>query len=260
MGTSSATDPVEEHRMPLMEHLRELRSRLIVCLWALLITVVGSFFFANDIFVILAAPMNDALVVTGRGTMAITQAMEGFMVQMKVAGLSGFFLASPVLFWQAWRFVGPGLYDQEKKMVLPLVGASTFLFISGAVFCYFALFQYGFPMFLEMNIEGVQAVLSIDAYLSMVTNLLLAFGISFQLPIVVYFLARLGLVDHIDMIKGFRYSVVGIFVVAGILTPTPDVMSQTIMAAPLLLLYGVGIVVARVFSTKKREVVAAPAA
>ncbi len=244
-------DPVDEYRMPLMEHLRELRKRLIVCLWTLLLTVVGSFFFANEIFTVLAAPMNAALVETGRGTMAVTQAMEGFMVQMKVAGLTSLFLSSPILFWQGWKFVGPGLYDQEKRLVFPLVASSTFLFLSGAVFCYFAVFTYGFPMFLDMNIEGVQAVLSIESYLGMVTTLLVAFGVSFQLPVVVYFLARLGLIDHIDMIKGFRYSVVAIFVVAAILTP-PDVVSQMLMAAPLIGLYGVGIGVARLTSTKVR--------
>ncbi len=252
MSRSPAPDPVDEYRMPLLEHLRELRARLIVCLWTVLVTVVGSFFFANDIFAVLAAPMNEALHATGRGTMAVTQAMEGFMVQMKVAGLAGLFLSSPVLFWQTWKFVGPGLYDQEKRMVLPLVAASTFLFVSGAVFCYLAVFRFGFPMFLEMNGEDVQAVLSIDSYLGMVTTLLVAFGVSFQLPIVVYFLARVGLIDHIDMIKGFRYSVVGIFVVAAVLTP-PDVVSQVLMAAPLLILYVLGIGVARFASTKKRE-------
>lgn len=258
MGQSKppAITEVDEYRMPLMEHLRELRTRLIVCLWALGITVIGSFFFANEIFSFLAAPMNAALQETGRGTMAVTQAMEGFMVQMKVAGLSGLFLSSPILFWQGWKFVGPGLYDQEKRLVLPLVLASTFLFVSGAAFCYVAVFRYGFPMFLEMNIEGVQAVLSIESYLGMVTTLLVAFGASFQLPIVVYFLARLGIIDHIDMIKGFRYSVVGIFVLAAVLTP-PDVVSQVLMAAPLLFLYGVGIGVARLTSTKKREIVPA---
>jgi sec-independent protein translocase protein TatC len=248
---SGTPDPVDEYRMPLMDHLRELRARLIVCLWTVLITVVGSFFFANDIFAVLAAPMNDALAATGRGTMAVTQAMEGFMVQMKVAGLAGLFLSSPILFWQTWKFIAPGLYDQEKRLVLPLVASSTLLFVGGAVFCYLAVFRYGFPMFLDMNAEGVQAVLSIDSYLGMVTTLLVAFGVAFQLPIVVYFLARIGLIDHIDMIKGFRYSVVGIFVVAALLTP-PDVVSQLLMAAPLLVLYGIGIGVARLFSTKNR--------
>jgi sec-independent protein translocase protein TatC len=237
--------------MPLLEHLRELRSRLIVCLWTGLITCSVSFFFANDIFTWLSEPMNTALHDTGRGTMAVTQAMEGVMVQVKVAGLAGFFFASPIFFWQIWKFVGPGLYDQEKRMVLPLVGTSTALFTAGAAFCYFVVFRFGFPMFLQMNGPNVTAVLSIESYLSFVTTLLLAFGASFQLPIVIYFLSRLGLIDHVDLIKGFRYSVVVIFVVAAVLTP-PDVISQLLMAGPLLVLYAIGIGVARVFSTKKR--------
>lgn len=248
--TRPAIDP-DEYRMPLLEHLRELRARLIVCMWTVLVTVVGSFFFANEIFAFLAAPMNAALHETGLGTMAVTQAMEGFMVQLKVAGLAGLFLSSPVLFWQTWKFVGPGLYDTEKRVVLPLVASSTALFLAGAAFCYATVFRYGFPVFLEMNGEGVQAVLSIESYLGMVTTLLVAFGASFQLPIIVYFLARLGFIDHIDMIQGFRYGVVGIFVLAALLTP-PDVISQSLMAAPLVVLYVLGIGVARLSTTKKR--------
>jgi sec-independent protein translocase protein TatC len=249
-------DPVDTYRMPLLEHLRELRGRLITCLYTLFFTVTVSFFFANDIFAWLAAPMNDALHTTGHGTMAVTQAMEGFMVQMKVAGLTGVFVASPVLFWQVWKFVGPGLYEQEKRAVLPLVIASTGLFTAGAAFAYYGVFRFGFPIFLQMNGENVTAVLSIESYLGFVTTLLVSFGASFQLPIVIYFLARMGLVDHIDLIKGFRYSVVLIFVIAAVLTP-PDVMSQMLMAGPLLVLYGIGIVVARLVSTKKRAIPAA---
>ena len=249
-------DPVDDYRMPLLEHLRELRQRLVVSLYTTVISVVVMFVFSNDIFAWLCAPMNAALQSTGKGSMAITEAMEGFMVQMKVAGLGGLFVAAPILFWQAWKFIAPGLYDTEKRVVMPLVIASTTLFLAGAAFCYKVVFVLGFPMFLQMNPDGVTAVLSIDSYLGMVTKLLIGFGAAFQLPIVIFFLARLGLVDHKDLIKGFRYAVVGIFVVAAVLTPGPDVMSQALMAIPLLLLYGIGILVARIFSTKRR----APAA
>lgn len=247
--SSPATDPVDSYRMPILEHLRELRQRVLVSLRTLLVTVIGSFFFANDLFQWLARPMNEALKATGAGTLAVTQTTEAFMVQMKVAGLAGVFLASPVLFWQVWRFVAPGLYDTEKKYVLPLVVASTFLFVTGAAFAYFGVFTYGFPLFLEMNGENVTAVLSIDSYLSFAITLLVAFGASFQLPVVVFFLARVGVLNHVDMIRGFRYGVVLIAVVAAILTP-PDIVSMSMMGVPLLALYGLGIVVARLFSTK----------
>lgn len=246
------TSAVDENRMPLLEHLRELRTRVITSMWTLVLSMSVCYIFANDIFAWLVKPMNDALHETGRGTLATTQALEGFMVQMKVAGLAGLFLASPVIFLQIWKFVAPGLYEHERRWVLPLVTASTTLFLSGAGFAYAVVFQYGFPVFLEMTPEDVQAVLSIDSYLNMATMLLVAFGASFQLPVVIYFLARLGIIDHLDLIRGFRYGMVIIFVVAAVLTP-PDVVSQLLMAGPLILLYGVGIVVARFSSTKKRE-------
>ena len=243
----------DELRMPLMDHLRELRSRIIVCMWTLGITITACFFFANDLFGILAAPMNEALKTTGRGTLAMTVATEAVVVQMKVSGLAGLFLSSPILFWQAWKFVGPGLYPNERKRVLPLVASSTFLFLSGAAFAYFGVFRYGFPFFLEMSGPDVTAVLSIDSYLGLATTLLVAFGASFQLPVVAYFLARVGLIHHIDMLKGFRYAIVGIFIAAAVLTP-PDVISQMIMAVPLLFLYGVSIGVVRLATTKPIEI------
>lgn len=250
-------DPVESYRMPLMEHLVELRTRLIRSLAAALISCILCLVFAEQIWSLLVSPMNDALRATGRGTMAMTTAMEGFITMFKVAGLAGLLLASPVIFWQVWQFVAPGLYPHEKKPILPLVLSSTFLFALGVAFGYFGVFKFAFPYFLEITSEDVQAVLSIDAYLNMATMLLLAFGLSFQLPIVVYFLARIGLIDHKDMIGGFRYSIVAIFVVAAVLTP-PDVISQLLMAVPLIVLYGVGIIIAWSVSTKVREPEEAP--
>ena len=242
----------DELRMPLLDHIRELRKRLLVCVWTMLACFVVSFVFANDAFAFLAAPMNEALKATGAGTLAVTEAMEGFIVQMKVAGLCALFLASPVLSWQTWGFVAPGLYAHERRRVVPLVVSSTLLFVAGAAFAYQVVFRYGFPFLLQANGPEIKAVLSINSYLGMVTTLLLAFGLSFQLPIIIYFLVRIGLVDHVDLIRGFRYSVVAIFVAAAILTPSPDMLSQCLMAGPLLLLYLVGIVIAWVFSTKKR--------
>lgn len=247
------TDPVEQYRMPLLEHLKELRTRVIISLRAVIVAMLVGWYFADDLFNWLAAPMNAALKATNAGTLAVSEATEMFMVQMKVAGLAGTFLASPILFYQAWRFVAPGLYATERKYVLPLVAASTTLFLLGGTFAYEGVFRFGFPLFLSMNGPNVTAVLSIDSYLSFATTVLLAFGLSFQLPIVVFFLARLGIVNHVDMIRGFRYGVVIIAVAAAVLTP-PDVISMAMMGVPLIGLYGVGILVARVFSTKPLQV------
>ena len=201
--------------------------------------------------------MNQALEATGRGTMAITEPLEGFMTLLKVAGVAGVGAASPVISWQFWRFVAPGLYPKEKRLIVPLVISSTFLFFAGATFCYFVIFKFAFPFFIEVNPDGVEAVLSMQAYLSVATRLLLAFGASFQLPVVVFFLSRAGLIDHKDMTRFFKYAVVAMFVVSAMLTP-PDVVSQLLMADPLILLYGVGIVFSRLTSTKERELEPAP--
>ena len=248
-------DPVDAHRMPLVEHLTELRDRLIRIIGFGFLGCAICFAFAQPIWDGLVSPMNEALERTGRGTMAITEPLEGFITYMKVAALAGFGLASPLIFHQIWSFIAPGLYPHEKKAILPLALASSVLFIGGASFGYFVIFDFAFPFFLEVTEsldKDVEAVLSINAYLGLATKLLIAFGASFQLPIVLYFLARAGLVDHIDLFNSFRYAVVGMFVVSAIITP-PDILSQCLMAGPLMLLYGVGIVLAYFFSTKERD-------
>lgn len=244
-------DPVEKFQMPLMEHLLELRRRLMWTLLAVTICVGGALAFVQPIWDFLVSPMNEALKGSS-GTMAITEPLEGFMTYLKVAGVAGLTASTPVIFWQFWRFVAPGLYPNEKKYVIPLVFSSTTLFLMGASFCYFVIFKYAFPFFISVTSGDVQAVLSISAYLSLVTKMLVAFGASFQLPVIVFVLARMGLIDHIDMVKFFRYAIVAIFVVAAILTP-PDVLSQVLMAAPLTVLYIIGIGIAWMFTTKERD-------
>jgi sec-independent protein translocase protein TatC len=196
--------------------------------------------------------MNDALRANDAGTMAILAPLEGVVTYLKVAVASGFFLATPVIAWQVWSFVGPGLYAREKKIILPLAVASTALFAGGAAFGYFVIFEYAFGFFLSVTAGTAEAVMSMEAYLKTATRLLLAFGLSFQLPVVVFFLARIGLIDARDMIKGFKFSIVAIFAVAALITP-PDILTQSLMAAPLVLLYGVGVIIAAIVSTKKRD-------
>ncbi len=251
----SQESDIESHRMPLIDHLLELKDRLIKILVFTVIGCVICFGFAQVIWDALVTPMNTALKSTGRGTMAITEPLEGFMTYIKVAALAGVGLASPLIFHQIWAFVAPGLYPNEKKAIAPLAIASSILFIGGAAFGYFVIFDFAFPFFLEITEsldQDIEAVLSIQAYLGLATKLLIAFGACFQLPIVLYFLARVGLVDHKDLFNGFRYAVVGMFVVSAIITP-PDVLSQCLMVGPLVLLYGVGIILAYFFSTKNRE-------
>jgi sec-independent protein translocase protein TatC len=252
MANEQEQERIAQTAMPLMEHLRELRRRLIIGGVSVAVGIVVCFFFAPDIWDFIVAPMNDALRANDAGTMAILAPLEGVVTYLKVAVASGFFVAAPVIAWQIWSFVGPGLYAKERKVLMPLVLASTLLFIGGAAFGYFVIFKYAFGFFLSVTAGSAEAVMSMEAYLKTATRLLLAFGLSFQLPVVVFFLARIGLIDARDMITGFKYSIVGIFTVAAIITP-PDILTQSLMAAPLVLLYGVGIVIAAIVSTKKRD-------
>lgn len=245
-------DNPKDKDLPLMEHLIELRDRFIRSGIAVLITTSICFYFANDIWDFLVAPLNKALEETGKGTMAIHDVFEGFLTQLKIAVLAGILLASPILSYQIWKFIYPALSDQEVRWVLPLSFFSTLLFLMGVSFGYFVIFQFIFPFFLEITAEDIEAVLSINSYLTTATKLLLSFGVSFQLPIVIFFLARTGLIDHKDLLHFFRYAIVVIFIVAAFLTP-PDPLSQLLMAAPLLVLYVIGIVISYFVSTKVRE-------
>jgi len=244
-------DPVDTYRMPLLDHLRELRTRLITSMVALAVSCTATFAFAQEIWEALVAPMNQALRETGRGTMAMTNPIEGVMTYMRIAVIAGITLASPIIFYQLWRFVAPGLYPKEKGLVLPLVIGSTTMFLSGLAFCYFVVFPFAFPFMLTITPDNVQAVVSMDKYLDVSTLMLLGFGICFQLPVVVYLLSVIGLVNHRDMVRFFRYSMVGIAVVAALITPSTDILNQMLLIVPLTALYVLSIGVSYLFSTKK---------
>lgn len=253
MSAKDATqEQADDFRMSILDHLAELRKRLIIALGVSAVCVVICFGFSQYIFGWLVEPMNQALEAHGEGTMAITDPTEAIVTYIKVAVLAGLVAASPVIFWQIWAFVAPGLYAKEKRVVLPLVVASTVLFLGGAAFGYYVIFQYGFEFFLSLiDPEETAAVLSINSYLVTATKLLGAFGLSFQLPVVVFFLARMGLIDARDMVSSFRYAIVAIFVIAAVITP-PDPLTQTLMAGPLCLLYIFSIGIAWLVTTKER--------
>lgn len=243
--------PPTTGEMPLLEHLRELRRRLVVSLAVVGVSVVAATFYAPSVWQWLVAPMNDALMAQGKGSMAVLTPLEGVVTYLKVAVLTGFIVASPVVFFQAWRFVAPGLYPREKRFVMPLVVASSTLFLGGVAFGYYFIFPYAFVFFMGVTAGAADAMVSMQSYLELVTWMLLAFGACFQVPVVAWFLGRIGLVDARDLLRWYKYAVVVIFVVAAVITP-PDVLSQVLLAIPLLVLYAVSIVVVAFTSTKKR--------
>ena len=231
--------------MPLTAHLDELRTRIIRALVATAAGGAVCWFVIEYLVAFLLAPL--ARLRPEQSLVIGTGLTEAFFTKLKVALIGGVFVASPIIFYQAWRFVAPGLYNREKRVAMPFSIAASFFFVSGAAFCYWLVFPVAFEFFLqEFSSIGVAAQIRISEYLTFVSRMLLAFGVTFELPVVTFFLARVGLVTHRTLLEWWRYAVVVIFVVAAVLTPGPDVASQMLMATPLLVLYALSIGIAYV--------------
>ena len=231
---------------PFVEHLVELRDRLVKALIAVGVAAALLFFFPGPgaLYDLLAAPLVAHL--PKGATLIATSVISPFMVPLQILPVSAFLLALPVVLWQVWAFIAPGLYAHEKRLVLPLVVSSTLLFFVGVGFCYFFVFGQVFSFIQSFAPKSITAAPDIEAYLSFVLTMFIAFGLAFEVPIVVIVLARLGLVS-VEKLKAFRgYFVVLAFIVAAVVTP-PDVVSQLALAVPMCLLYEVGIWAAQIF-------------
>lgn len=246
-------DEVDQYRMPLLDHLRELRTRLMMSVGAILVGFGVSLAFVTDILDFLTAPVEEALAASGidGGLSIVNSPFEGMTVWMHTAFIGALLLASPVIAYQLWAFIAPGLYQTERKLVIPLAFSSTVLFLAGGAFAYYVLFPKAFPLF--FTIVKADVSLSIQGYLSAVLKMLIVFGTCFQLPVATFFLSRMGLIDHRDMLAAFRYSIVGIFIIAAILTPGTDLLSQALLAVPLTMLYVISIGIAWASTTKDRS-------
>lgn len=242
--------PPDDTKMPITAHLEELRGRLITCAIAVGIGFGGSYYFAPKMFEVLMAPLVEAL--PPESTLIFTGVTEAFFTYLKVAVLAGIFISSPLLLYEIWAFVSPGLYTKEKKYVIPFVIFSTLFFMGGALFGYFIVFPYGFKFLLGFATEAIRPYPRIREYFSLASKLLLAFGVVFELPLFVFFLTKMGLVTHRFLIKQFKYAVLLMFSISAILTP-PDVVTQLMMAGPLLCLYGISIIVAKVFGKESKK-------
>lgn len=222
-------------------HLIELRSRLLNVAIAMLLVFVCLFPWASDLYALLAQPMLAKLPQGGQ--MIATDVTTPFFVPLKVTLMTAFLITLPYVLYQGWRFVAPGLYAHEKKLVLPLIIASTLLFFCGMAFAYFVVFPVVFGFIVAAAPQGVAVMTDIDKYLSFVLGMFMAFGITFQVPVAVVVLVRMGVVSVAKLREIRSYVIVGAFVVGAIFTP-PDVVSQFMLAIPLWLLYEAGIVVA----------------
>lgn len=240
----------EEEKIPFTSHLEELRERIIKSFIAIAIGFVICYGFKEKLFEIMTHPLisvmapGDKLIFTGLP--------EAFFTYLKVAFLAGLMLAGPVIIYQFWMFVAPGLYKKERRVMIPIVLLSTVFFIGGALFGYFIVFPFGFKFFLSFASDTIKALPSMKEYLSFASKLLLAFGLVFELPIVITFMARLGLVTVPFLRKNRKYAVLLFFVGSAMITP-PDVVTQIMMAFPLMLLYEISIVGAILFGQKDTE-------
>jgi sec-independent protein translocase protein TatC len=239
-------EPVEE---TFISHLVELRDRIIRAGAAVIVVFVGLVYWAPDIFRLLARPLMQNLPKDGK--MIVTDVTGSFFVPMKVTMLVAFVIALPIVLYQIWAFVAPGLYQHEKKLVAPLVFSSYALFLCGMAFAYFVVFPTIFRVMAHYNAPlGAEMTTDIDNYLSFVLTMFLCFGVTFEVPIVVVLLARMGLVT-IPKLKQIRpYVIVGAFIISAVVTP-PDVFSQLILAIPLIVLYEVGLIAARMVVPKE---------
>lgn len=236
---------IDETKAPLMEHLIELRRRLLYSIVALAAAFGVAFYFASDIFAFLVQPLVAAFGEGAEGKLVYTKLYEAFFVEIKVALFAAFLAAFPIIANQIWLFVAPGLYKHEKRALLPFMLATPVLFLMGAALAYYVVMPTAFRFFL--GFQSDDAGISLDAlptmgdYLSLVMHFIFAFGIAFLLPVLLMLLERAGIVTRDQLVRGRRYAIVAAFVIAAVLTP-PDVLSQLMLAIPLIILYEIALI------------------
>jgi sec-independent protein translocase protein TatC len=244
-----------DDRMPFMEHLGELRVRIMRSLVALLIGLCLAFPFSARVVDWLARPIQQS-----GNTLVFLAVTEAFWVQMKVALFLGLFIAAPGILWQVWRFVEPGLHRHEKKYAVPFVTIGSLLFILGGAFSLLIVTPNAVAFLLSYARPGLQPMISIGNYIDFLVKFTLAFGAVFEVPLAMTLVARMGLVTPKAFAKNRKYAILGAFIAAAVLTPTPDMINQSLMAGPIILLYEVGIISARLFGRSRAKPVAEPAA
>jgi sec-independent protein translocase protein TatC len=245
-------EPEEDDRtakMSFLEHLDELRKRLIVSVVALAGGFVICLFFVGIIKAFVMRPL--VRVLPRGGTLIFTEPTEGFMLDMKMAALAGLFLALPVILWQLWRFVAPGLYSHEKKFAIPFVIFATFFFTAGALFAHYIAFPWAWAFFASYTNEYLTFTPKASSVFSLYVKMLLGFGAIFQMPTLVFFLARVGGITARFLIRNFKYAVLIIFIIAAVVSPGTDVVSQALMAGPMLVLYLISILIAWLFGRRR---------
>ncbi|RPJ69966.1 MAG: twin-arginine translocase subunit TatC [Acidobacteria bacterium] len=236
-------------RMTFLEHLDELRKRLVIGVSAIGVGCALAFTFVNTIYAFVMHPLS-ALLPKG-SHFIFTEPMEAFLLKMKMALIVGIMMAMPVTLWQVWLFIAPGLYAREKKLAIPFVVLASFGFVGGAAFSHYVLFPWMWQFFASFADDELTFLPKIAPVFSLYMKMLLGMGLVFQMPALVYPLARMGLVTARFLVRHFKYAVLIIFIAAAVITPSGDPMTQTLMAAPMVALYLISIVIAFIFGKKK---------
>ena len=257
---SAVAEEQEGGKMPLLDHLVELRSRLLKSVVGLVIAFLGCFFFAEQIFEFLQRPLAEALIASGEDgrllRIIFTHPAEVFITYIKMAFFAGAFIACPVFLTQIWMFVAPGLYKTEKSAFLPFLIATPVLFLTGGGLVYYVIYPVALNFFLGFETAGganalpIELETKISEYFSLLMKLIFAFGLCFQLPVIMTLMARVGMATSKGMAAKRKYAIVGVFVVAAIFTP-PDPLSQLLLAIPIVILYEVSIIMARLVEKKR---------
>lgn len=225
--------------MPFLDHLEELRWRLIKSVAAVIVMALGAFYFSEELVTFMIQPLGEDI------KLHVTEVTGAFYAYIKVALIFGIIASLPIVFYQIWGFIAPGLYREEKAMVLPLILMSTLLFAVGAGFCYLLVLPFALKFMIGFSGDLFSPIITVGSYISFSGMLMLAFGFGFEMPVVAYLLGKVGIVSSKFLGKGRRYAIVIILIAAAVLTPTPDVVTQLLLAVPLYLLYELSIVVVR---------------
>jgi sec-independent protein translocase protein TatC len=244
IGSSPASPEDELPRMSFFEHLEELRKRLVVSIITVFVKFLAAWGWAPEIFEFLARPIRR--VLPPGQNLSYTTLTEPFLMYFRVALLAGTLMASPILLWQVWLFISPALYRREKRWVFPFVFFGVVFFLSGCAFAYYEAFPLVVGFLIGVG-KPFQAVITINEYVGMATKLILGLGLCFETPILVFFLARLGIVSERWLLAKFKYAVLIIFIIAAVITPTPDIATQCVFALPMIALYLLGILIAWIF-------------
>jgi sec-independent protein translocase protein TatC len=253
-GDDEDDDPLTDDsgsKMSFLEHLDELRKRLIYVVYSLIAGCAIAYLFIGKIFDFIMRPMQE--VLPPGGYLQFTSGSEPFMLYIKIGFLAGIFIASPLILWQVWKFIAPGLYSHEKKFAIPFVLMSTIFFVAGGLFAHFVGFPVTWKFFNGFATDYMRFVPKVDEAFSLYTKMILGFGLIFEMPTLVLFLARMGVVTAGMLLKYFKYAFLAIFIIAAIISPGTDMMSQVVMAVPMLGLYIISIAIAFIFQKKRRK-------